>query len=297
MFTGLCAFPLTPINEGKIDDMAFIRLMARLVEAGVDSVCALGSTGSYAYLGLEERKHVARLAIQNAGKLPVLIGVSALRTQDVLKLADDAQHAGASGLLLAPMSYQPLTENEVFSLYESLSQAASVPLVVYDNPRTTHFEFSDELHGRIAQLPGIASIKIPAVPADLSQATARVDRLRKLIPSQVTIGVSGDGFAATGLRAGCDTWYSVIAGLFPKTALALTQAAQAGNTQILHDLEQQLSALWTLFNEHGSIRVIATAAEELGLVKKPSLPLPLLSLDGEVRTKIRVLVSKLEPYS
>lgn len=74
MFTGLCAFPLTPINEGKIDDIAFIRLMARLVEAGVDSVCALGSTGSYAYLGLEERKHVTRLAIQNAGKIPVLIG-------------------------------------------------------------------------------------------------------------------------------------------------------------------------------------------------------------------------------
>lgn len=295
MFTGLCAFPLTPINEGKIDDVAFIRLMARLVEAGVDSVCALGSTGSYAYLDLEERKHVTRLAIQHAGKVPVLIGISALRTQDVLKLADDAQQAGAAGLLLAPISYQPLTENEVFSLYESLSQAASVPLVVYDNPRTTHFAFSDELHGRIAQLPGIASIKIPAVPADLTQAKARVDRLRKLIPSHVTIGVSGDGFAATGLLAGCDTWYSVIAGLFPKTALALTRAAQAGDMHILENLSTQLPELWALFDQHGSLRVIATAAEELGLVKSPSLPLPLTSLDGEVRSKIRVLVSKLEP--
>ncbi|MGF7001169.1 dihydrodipicolinate synthase/N-acetylneuraminate lyase [Paraburkholderia sp. GAS32] len=85
----------------------------------------------------------------------------------------------------------------------------SVPLCVYDNPGTTHFEFTDELHGRIASLPNVASIKIPGVPSDLGEAVARVNRLRALIPSNVSIGVSGDAFGATGLNAGCDAWYSV----------------------------------------------------------------------------------------
>jgi 4-hydroxy-tetrahydrodipicolinate synthase len=50
MFAGLCAFPLTPMDECGIDEAAFVGLVARLAQAGVDSIGALGSTGSYAYL-------------------------------------------------------------------------------------------------------------------------------------------------------------------------------------------------------------------------------------------------------
>ncbi len=49
MFTGLSAFPMTPMNENAIDEVAFVRLVERLVTAGVDSIGALGSTGNYAY--------------------------------------------------------------------------------------------------------------------------------------------------------------------------------------------------------------------------------------------------------
>lgn len=231
MFTGLSAFPLSPMNRGVIDDMAFIRLIERLVDAGVDSIGALGSTGNYAYLTREERATIAQLAVKHSGDVPVIIGISALSTREVLVLAEEAQEVGASAVLLAPMSYQKLSENEVFGLYETVTRQLSVPLCVYDNPGTTHFEFSDELHGRIAQLPNVGSIKIPGVPAEPDAVRVRVERLRKLIPSHVTIGVSGDPLAATGLNAGCEAWYSVIGGLFPQTALAITRASQAGNTQ------------------------------------------------------------------
>lgn len=53
MFTGLCAFPLTPLHQQNIDEKAFIRILARLTDAGVDSLGVLGSTGSYAYLSRE----------------------------------------------------------------------------------------------------------------------------------------------------------------------------------------------------------------------------------------------------
>ncbi len=293
--SGLSAFPLTPMNEASIDEASFIRLIERLVAAGVDSIGALGSTGNYAYLTLKERLHVARIAVEHAGDVPIIIGIGALRTRDVLAMADDAQKSGADGVLLAPVSYQKLSDEEVFGLYDAVTRHLSVPLVVYDNPSTTHFEFSDELHGRIAQLPNVASIKIPGVPADPDAARARVERLRALIPAHVTIGVSGDAFASTGLNAGCEAWYSVIGGLFPKTALNIVRAAQAGNTKDATLLSERLAPLWALFRQYGgSLRTTAAAAEILGLVNSPSLPLPIKAVDDAGRQKLAALIEELE---
>jgi len=295
MFTGLSAFPLTPMDEDGIDEAGFISLIERLVAAGVDSIGALGSTGSYAYLTRAERARVAQIAVANAGSTPVMVGIGSLRTRDVLALAEDAQQAGVSGVLLAPVSYQKLSADEVFGLFEAVSRNLSVPLCVYDNPGTTHFEFTDELHGRIAQLPNVRSIKIPGVPADPAAAKARVDRLRALIPAHVSIGVSGDAFAATGLNAGCEAWYSVIGGLFPNTALAITRAAQAGNAEEATRLSERLKPLWALFGQYGgSLRVVAAAAELQGLVKQPCLPLPLKAANEVARAQIIDLIKELD---
>jgi 4-hydroxy-tetrahydrodipicolinate synthase len=295
MFSGLSAFPLTPMNEDGVDDAAFSRLVQRLATAGVDSIGALGSTGSYAYLTRTERARVARLAVEHAGNVPVIVGVGALRTRDVLALTDDAQKAGASGVLLAPVSYQKLSADEVFGLYEAVSRSLSIPLVVYDNPGTTRFAFSDELHGRIARLPHVSSIKIPGVPADPEAARARVERLRALIPAHVTIGVSGDACAATGLNAGCEAWYSVMGGLFPEAALAITRAAQAGHPQEAQQRCDRLKPLWALFDESGgSLRVVASAAELLGHAKSPCLPLPLKPLEGPGRQRLAALLAELK---
>lgn len=293
MFSGLSAFPLTPLLGGTPDEAAFVRLVERLAAARVDSICALGSTGHYAYLGRGERARIVRLAVEHAGQVPVIAGIGALATREVLALAEDAQQAGASAVLLAPMSYQKLTEEEVFGLYASVTRALSVPLVVYDNPGTTHFEFSDELHGRIARLPRVASIKIPPTGTDPVAAGARIARLRALIPPQVTIGISGDASAACALGAGCTVWYSVIGGLFPATALPITRAAQRGDPEEAQRLSARLEPLWALFRRHGSLRVIATAAELLGHAEPPSLPLPLRALHGEDRNALAALLEDL----
>lgn len=294
MFSGLSAFPLTPMNERGLDEAALVRLIERLVTANVDSIGVLGSTGNYAYLTMAERARVVRLAVEHAGNLPVMAGIGALRTRDVLTLAEDAEVAGAAGVLLAPMSYQKLLPNEVYGLYETVTHALSVPLCVYDNPGTTQFVFSDELHGQIAHLPNVSSIKIPGVPRDPVEARSRIERLRAHIPTTVTVGVSGDAFAATGLNAGCEAWYSVIGGVFPATALAITRAAQVGNTQEATRLSDRLQPLWELFNESGgSLRVVAAAAELRGLAEPPCLPLPLKALNKEGRQRLATLIDEL----
>ena len=293
LFRGLSAFPLTPLVQDRVDDTALTASVRRLVDAGVDSVTVLGSTGSYAYLDRDERARVVRLAVEHAGGVPVVVGIGALRTSHVLRHAEDAQQAGAAGVLLPAMSYQPLTPDDVHGLYEDVTAGIDMPLVVYDNPGTTHVTFSDDLYGAVARLPHVASVKIPGLPADPAAARARVQQLRDLLPAHVTVGISGDGHAAAGLTAGCDVWYSVLGGTLPRPAVALTRAALAGDHARAAALSEALAPLWALFRRHGSLRVVAAVAEQLGFATRSCLPRPIRGLDDAERAGVAVALETL----
>ncbi len=73
MFKGLSAFPLTPFISGSPDEKSFLRILRRLTDAKVDSLGVLGSTGSYAYMTREQREQIARLAVDNADNIPVMV--------------------------------------------------------------------------------------------------------------------------------------------------------------------------------------------------------------------------------
>lgn len=282
MFTGLSAFPLTPLDEtGAVDEPAFTRLVSRLAEARVDSIGALGSTGSYAYLSREERARVARMAVAAADGVPVMIGIGAVRTEHAIAHGHDAQDAGAAAVLLAPVSYQALTEAEVYGLYADVTAALSVPLCVYDNPGTTHFAFSDDLHAQVADLPGVRAIKLPG-----DRAVERIGALRPRVGESVALGVSGDPFAAGALDAGADVWFSVLGGLFPEAALAIVREGETASAR--------LEPLWALFRRHGGIRVVATAAALLGLAGERNLPRPLRLLDGDARAEVEAALHALD---
>lgn len=293
MFTGLCAFPLTPFHQERIDVHAYHRILERLVAAKVDSICTMGSTGLYPYLNHQERQEMVQLSVEQANGIPVIAGIGALRTYDVLQHAQAAQHAGASALLLAPVSYHPLKAEEVFSLYQQVSRAVSVPLVVYDNPGVTQFHFTPELHRAIAELPWVSAIKIPGMPFGTQEGPEYLQNLKAQLPTDIAIGVSGDKFGVAGLAAGCNMWLSVIGGLFPKTTLALTRATQSDDLAWAQEQSQQLDPLWQQFMAHkGGMRVMATAADILGFCEADCLPQPLMPLTGEDRQQLQSLLQQ-----
>lgn len=294
MFKGLSAFPLTPMDESAIDERSVARLVAYLSEAGVDSIGVLGSTGNYAYLSREERASVTRLAIEHAADTPVIVGVGALRTRDVIALAEDAQLAGAQGLLLAPVSYQVLNDEEVLGLFTDLNSACDLPVCVYDNPGTTQFSFSRELYVRVAQLPNVRSIKMPGATLAGEGAAADMAQLRKTLPDRVSLGASNDPFCTPAMLAGCDVWYSVFAGLFPRTALTMCRAAQRGDAETAEKLNTRLAPLWDYFKRYGSLRVAASLAVELGFASEPMLPRPLQPLPEAIKADLLPLIDALE---
>lgn len=284
MFNGLSAFPLTPMNGESVDLKAVAFLVSRAAQAGVNSLGVLGSTGNYAYLSRDERRAVLEASVHAADGVPILAGVGAIRTRDVLALAEDAQVAGASALLLAPVSYQRLTDAEVFGLYEDVAAESTLPIVIYDNPGTTGFTFSDTLHARIARVPGIVSIKIP--PPAAGEVSARLAELRSVLPEGTSVGISGDWVAAEALLAGCDMWCSVIAGVLPRQAKTIVDHALAGRSDLAIEASAGLEPVWSLFRTYGSLRVTAALAEDLGLMMSSALPRPLRGLDSEGREKV-----------
>ena len=70
-----------------------------------------------------ERRRAIEAAFETVdGRAELLVGIGALRTEDVIEMARDAKEAGADAGLLAPVSYQPLTEEEVFTLFETVGR-------------------------------------------------------------------------------------------------------------------------------------------------------------------------------
>jgi 4-hydroxy-tetrahydrodipicolinate synthase len=293
VFTGLSAFPLTPADEnGRVDTDALQRLVARIVEAQANSIGLLGSTGTYMYLTREERRRAVKAAVEcAAGKVPVIVGIGALRTDEVQALARDAAASGADALLFAPVSYTPLTEEEAFRHYEAAASATDLPLAIYNNPSTTHFSFSDGLIARLAGLANISAVKMP-IAKDLD-FSGEIARLRAVTPSSFSIGYSGDWECGKAMLSGADCWYSVIGGLFPKPALALTRAAMAGDAAETARIDALFHPLWQIFKTHGSLRVIYAAADILGL-ETGLPPRPLLPLGGDVLLAIEAAIAGLK---
>ena len=206
LFKGLSAFPLTPNDtDGKLMEDTLCVFLERIHEAGADSIGLLGSTGGYAFLTREQRLHTINTAVRSiGGRIPIIVGVGALRTDDAQALARDAADAGADGLLLAPVSYTPLTQDEVFQHFKTVAETTDLPLCIYNNPGTTKFIFNDELIARLASVKNISAIKMP-LPANGDYEGA-MSKLRAETPPSFAIGYSGDWGAADALLAGADAW-------------------------------------------------------------------------------------------
>ncbi|MEE4455245.1 dihydrodipicolinate synthase family protein [Novosphingobium resinovorum] len=285
LFKGISAFPITPSDDhGIVDVDAVGHLVKHLAEAGVDSIGLLGSAGTYAYLSRTERLRAVRAAVRAVGRqVPLMVGIGALRTDDAQNLARDAEAEGADGLLMAPVSYTPLTQDEAFEHYATVTATTRLPLCVYNNPSTTHFTFTPDLLDRLADLPNIAAVKMPMPSAGTIGNDLK--GLRSRATGDLAIGYSGDWGMADALIAGAEAFYSVIAGFLPAQAMALAAAIDSRDTNEAARIVRQLRPLCALCRELGGVRVAYAAVAQLGLcIASP--PRPILPISETDRRRV-----------
>lgn len=145
-FTGLLAYPVTPLTHDDEHDLgALARLVREAAGAGVSGVTVLATSGVGVVFDRWERRAVteapvetlAQLGLPGVAKIPVYSAISAASTREVVHLAKDAEQAGAAGLLLSPFSYLPLSEKEVRALFVQVADITNLPLCFYNKPLQT----------------------------------------------------------------------------------------------------------------------------------------------------------------
>ncbi|GIG23258.1 dihydrodipicolinate synthase family protein [Cellulomonas chitinilytica] len=288
----LVVYPPTPRTvDGDVAEEALAALVDRAVDAGVDGIAVLGSTGGAAYLDRARRRRVVEVAAEAvAGRVPLVAGVGATTTEAVIAHSDDAVAAGADALLLGTVSYLPLTDDEVVGLFADVTRAVDRPVWAYHNPTTTRFSFTVETLLRVAALPGVGGVKDRGI--DAAELRARAARLLADAPTTVEVGFSGDLLGVEGLLAGARTWHTGLASVLPGPYVALARAGAAGDRAEVDRLLDAVRPVVELALAHGGPRVVHAIGEILGL-GTGRLPAPLLPPAHEVVTRLEQMIPEL----
>ncbi|MBP88024.1 MAG: hypothetical protein CMJ64_15080 [Planctomycetaceae bacterium] len=152
----------TPFHDDFSLDLETLRcLVRRLMDAGYRTgngvLLVGGAAGEFATLRTEERKRVAEVVVEEAaGRIAVIVGAQDTSTMRVLELARFAESIGADGIQVGPPYYYPPSSEDIFALFQAISDEAAIPMVVYNTWWTG--AHADLGYDRIAKLLDIANV-------------------------------------------------------------------------------------------------------------------------------------------
>ena len=132
MFKGVYTALVTPFRNGKLDEEAYIALVNRQVDQGVDGVVPVGSTGESSTLSPEEHLHVIELAVKTvAGRIKVVAGTGANSTIEAIHLTQSAEKLGADASLLVAPTQKP-SQDGLLSIFTDLN--VKIPFLQHPGP-------------------------------------------------------------------------------------------------------------------------------------------------------------------
>lgn len=280
----------TPTKAGEsIDQKRLFEEIDFQIRNGVHGVCIFGSTGGNGSFSDEEMKETtAAVAKHVAGRIPVIVGTGARTTTACIALSRHAQDVGCDGVMILPVSYWPLTEDEVLTHYERVSAAINLPICVYNNPWTTGVDMKPDFLARLAEFDNINCIKEST--GDLS----RISAIRRLVGSDVTLIAGWESTSLQAFMAGATGWAPVCTNFAPKLALQFFEAATRARDAVLsRDLWDQLFPLCEFICAKSHIRVAHTGLEIAGRPVGPPRA-PMKGLNAEDRTRLSTILALLD---
>lgn len=164
MIRGILVPVITPFDEkGRVDEPVLRKLVSFYVEASVQGVFVLGSSGQGPVMSSPERKRAAEVAIDEAhSRIPVVIHVGTADAESTADLAVHAADKGASAVaVIPPYYYSDHTEYEIVAHYRSVAEAVKLPIFIYENPKYSGISISPEFARRMKKaIPSIGGIKV-----------------------------------------------------------------------------------------------------------------------------------------
>ncbi|MFT3863773.1 MAG: dihydrodipicolinate synthase family protein [Solirubrobacterales bacterium] len=270
---GIIAYPITPFADTGIDQERLADLVETMVDAGVHAIAPLGSTGESAYLSFDEWKTVVDTTVAAVeGRVPVVVGASDLTTAGTVARAEYAQAAGATAVMVIPVSYWPLNEREIVQHYGSVSDAISLPIMAYNNPATSGIDMPPTLLFRMFE--SIANVEM------VKESTGDIQRmldLKELSSGELPFYNGSNPLVLEALLAGASGWCTAAPCLRPAPTIALYEAVSAGETDRAREIYEELLPLLRFIVSKGLPTAVKSGLEILGEPaggpRSPLLPL------------------------
>lgn len=222
---GIIPALVTPFSAaGQVEEDSLKELVEFQIKSNVNGLFTLGTTGLGAVMQPEQRKRVAEVVVKAVkGRVPVIVQVGAVDPLVTLDLASHAEGIGADAVAsLTPFYFHP-GEEAIIEHYQKLSQATSLPLLVYNIPSNTGNNVNANMLVKLSKIPRVIGIK------DSSRDFVQLLDYLEKAPSGFNVINGTDSYLFSAFCAGIVAGVSATASAFPEIFVEMYDAFRSKN--------------------------------------------------------------------
>lgn len=235
IFKGAGVAIITPFHEdGSVNYEAFADQIERQIAGGTDAIIVCGTTGEASTLTHEEHLDVIRYCVEKVNKrIPVIAGTGSNCTETAIYLSQEAEKAGADGLLLVTPYYNKCTQKGLLEHFKMIAESVSLPIILYNIPgRTGGVLIAPETVCTLCrEVPNIVGVK------DATGNISGVAKLMHMAGGDVDVYSGNDDQIVPILSLGGKGVISVLSNIAPKQTHDICQMYFDGNVEGSRDLQ------------------------------------------------------------
>jgi 4-hydroxy-tetrahydrodipicolinate synthase len=267
--TGCGTALITPFKNGEVDYEAFAALVDRQVEAGIDFLVPLGTTGETPCLEDEERIKVLQIAKAHSQGRPVVAGGGTNSLQHTIRSMKMLEPYGVDAFLIVVPYYNKPTQEGQYQYFKAVAESTDKPIVLYNVPGRTGANMTAETCLRLAQIPNIVAVK------EASGNREQIEAILAGAPEGFQVLSGNDDDTLWMMQQGGAGIISVASNVAPKQMADFIGAIREGDMAKAETLNKELTPLFTnCFVESNPIPAKAAMAA-MGLIEN-ELRLPLV---------------------
>lgn len=292
-FSGVIPPVVTPNTpDHQLDIVSFERSINRLIEAGVDGLFFLGSSGEVVFATDERRDQIVREAVRIVDhRVPVLVGIIDTETERVLEHGRRALALGADALVATAPFYALGGPADVEEHFRILHQELDAPLFAYDIPVCVHTKLPWKMLARLGAEGVLAGVK-DSSGDDVSFRYLVQENEKNGHPLTLLTGheIVVDG----ALLSGADGSVPGLANVEPEGYVRMWKAAQEGNWAEVKREQDRLNEISHIFDVTTGVQgygagvgAFKCALNLMGIFDSSQMPRPVKPLDGQNREAIK----------
>lgn len=289
MFSGIFPALITPFSrDGAVNTRAIEKLVGHLVGQGVKGFYVCGSTGEAFLMSERERETVLSSAMCAGQGTTMIAQVGSASTEEAVRLAQDARRLGYDAVSAVPPFYYTYSFEEIKSHYQAIA-AVGLPLIVYNIPKYSGVDFSQEQLNDLLAIDGVMGLK------HTSSDYFALERIKSAFPGK-TVYNGYDEMCLAGLVMGADGAIGSTYNLMADKFIALYDAVCAQDLATAKKLQEEANEIIVPLVKLGVMRSIKALYSMQGLdcgtCRAPFRPLS----REESSTLAMTVLPKLAPY-